>query len=146
MVDFIEKVKISRLPITQEESIHFMANDSINNIPGFFDVHLYIDPKTLKVAGVFAFNYMGLAVRENGDWTPARRAETRLDEFSRFIDYEIDWDIDAEPVSSVPEGEELGEHPVILAYDTDTLTWEMIKKYCILVHDENGENPEATSK
>jgi hypothetical protein len=121
-----------------------MANDSINNAPGFFDVHLYINPKTLKVAGVFAYTYMGLAVRENGDWTPARRAETRLDEFTRFINYKIDWDVDAKPVSTLAEDENLEEHPLIQAYDSNSITWEMIKKYCLLVHDENGENPELS--
>lgn len=118
-----------------------MANQIPENAPGFFDVHLFIDPQDMKVAGMFAYSYFGISVRKDNDWIPAMRDETRLDEFSRFIDYEIDWDVDYKPVSDLADDEELTEHALVLAFDNDEITWEMINKYCVLVHDENGENP-----
>jgi hypothetical protein len=122
-----------------------MANQIPENAPGLFDVHLYINPETLEVEGMFAFTFFGMAVRDNGDWVPVRRDETRLDEFTRFKDYEIDWDVDHEAVKDFPDAE-MEEHPVVLAYDNDSLTWDMIKKYCVLVSDENGRNSEAEAK
>ncbi len=123
-----------------------MANQIPENAPGLFDVHLYINPQTLEVEGLFAFTFMGMAVRDGGDWVPARREETRLNEFTKFIDYEIDWDVDFKAVEDLAEGEELQEHEIVQAYDNNTLTWEMIKKYCVLVSDENGRNPEAANQ
>lgn len=116
------------------------------NAPGLLDVHLYINPETMEVEGVYAYSFMGIAVRDNSDWEPATREETRIDEFTRFINYKIDWSVDYEPASSVPEGEDFPEHEIVEAYDNDTLTWEMVKKYCVLVHDETGRNPEAMGK
>lgn len=123
-----------------------MANQIPENAPGLFDVHLYVNPETLEVEGMFAFTFFGMAIRDNSDWVPVRRAETRLDEFTAFKDYEIDWDVEHENIKDIPDGQELEEHEVVKAYDTDTLTWEMIKKYCVLVSDENGRNPEAANQ
>lgn len=123
-----------------------MPNQIKENAPGLFDVHLYVNPQTLEVEGLFAFTFLGMAVRDGGDWVPVRRAETRLDEFTRFIDYEIDWDVDYKPLKDFPKGEMPPEHDIVLAYDNDTLTWEMIKKYCYLVSDENGRSSEAANQ
>lgn len=117
-----------------------MADQTFNDAPGFFDVHVYIDPETREVAGVYAYSFLGMSVRDNGEWVPAERDETRADEFTRFIDYEIDWNVDYEPVGDNPD-EELPEHQIVEAYDNDTLTWEMLKKYCVLVHDQYGVGP-----
>jgi hypothetical protein len=123
-----------------------MANQIPENAPGLFDVHLYVNPETLEVEGMFAFTFFGMCIRDNSDWVPVRRNETRLDEFTAFKDYEIDWDVDHVSVKDLPEGQDLEEHPVVLAYDTNTLTWDMINKYCVLVSDENGRNPEAANQ
>lgn len=117
-----------------------MNDLSFNDARGFFDVHVYIDPETREVAGVYAYSFFGISVRDNADWVPAERSETRADEFTRFIDYEINWSIDYEPVGDSPSDED-EEHQIIQAYDNDELTWEMIKKYCVLVHDQNGVGP-----
>lgn len=118
-----------------------MPNEMPEHAPGLFDVHLYINPKTLAIEGMFAFTFMGIAERVDRDWLPVTRSETRLDEFTRFIDYEIDWDIGSVPISDVPDGEFPEEHPIVLAFDDNKLTWELIKKFCFLVSDENGQKP-----
>lgn len=117
-----------------------MDDLTFNDSRGFFDVHVYIDPNTREVAGLYAYSFFGMSVRDNGDWVPATRSETRADEFTHFIDYEIDWSVDYEPVGDSPS-DEIQEHQIVEAYDNDTLTWEMIRKYCVLVHDQNGVAP-----
>ena len=118
-----------------------MPNELPQNAPGLFDVHLFIDPETMEVAGMYAYSYFGISERRDSDWIPVSRKESRLDEFTRFIDYGIDWDVDHKPISELADDEELTEHDLVLAFDKDEITWEMIDKFCFLVHDENGERP-----
>ncbi len=123
-----------------------MANQIPENAPGLFDVHLYVNPETLVAEGMFCFDFMGIAVRLDGEWKQALRDETRLNEFTRYKQYMIDWDVDYAPVKDAPEGEMPMEHEIVQAYDNKTLTWDMVKKYCVLVSDENGRNPEAAAQ
>ena len=115
---------------------------SLNDAPGLLEVHAYINPQTNIVEAMYSFNFLGMCERINSEWEPITRNQSRLNEFSRFIDYKIDWDSgeDDSLVSDSDPDEEWPEHEGVEAFDAGALDADAIKKYFILVHDENGEN------
>jgi hypothetical protein len=77
---------------------------------------------------------MGLTVRDSGDWEPVLRSETNIDETASNNIYAIDWTIDDIPNSEADLSVDL-EHPLVEAYDNDTITLDMIKKYCFTIQE-----------
>jgi hypothetical protein len=121
-----------------------MAEPNATYETGLLDVQFFVNPETLEVEGCFAFNFMGVLERTENDWDPVYRDETRLDEFNQFLAYSINWDIEDNPNATAEE--DLEPHVLVEAYDNGTIDLDMIKKYCVLVHDELGENPEALNQ
>ena len=100
--------------------------------PSVIDVQVFVDPETQVVSGMFAFTFLGLTVRHEGDWEPVLRSETNIDEISHHDIYSIDWSVDAIPNSEVDLSVEL-EHELVEAYDNETITLEMIKHFCTVI-------------
>ncbi len=123
-----------------------MAETNPTHETGFVDVQFYVNPETLEVEGCFAYNFLGICERTENDWDPVFRYETRIDEFKSFLAYSIDWEIEKVEIKDLDPNEEWPEHPLVEAYDNKTIDLDMIKKYCYLVHDELGENPEALNQ
>jgi hypothetical protein len=121
-----------------------MAEPNATYETGLIDVKFFVNPETLEVEGCFAFNFLGILERTDADWDPVYRDETRLDEFTAFLAYSLDWEIENNPDATIEES--LEPHPLVVAYDDGTIDLDMIKKYCYLVHDELGENPEALNQ
>jgi len=106
----------------------------IEDFPGLIDVQVFVNPETSEVDGIFAFNFLGLCVRSEGDWEPVLRSETNIDELSSDDIYVLDWSIDDIPISEAdPDDDE--EHPLLEAYDNDTITLDLVKKYCRPIQD-----------
>lgn len=101
----------------------------IQSYPGLLDVQVFVDPKTNEVSGMFAFNFLGLCVRDGGDWEPALRSETNIDEIASHDIYVIDWTIDDIPIGEA-DLDDISEHALIEAYDKETITLEMVKHFC----------------
>jgi hypothetical protein len=104
----------------------------IKDYPGLLDVHVYVNPQTSEIDGIFAFNFLGLCVRSEGDWEPVLRSETNIDEISADDIYLLDWSIDDVPVSEADPDDD-SEHPLFEAFDNDTVTLELVKYYCRLI-------------
>jgi hypothetical protein len=101
----------------------------IKSYPGLIDVQVYVNPQTSEIDGIFALNFLGLCVRSEGDWEPVLRSETNIDEISSDDIYRLDWAIDDVPISEATPDDD-GEHALLEAYDNDTITLDMVKKYC----------------
>jgi hypothetical protein len=97
------------------------------------DVRFYVNPTSLAIEGCYAFNFLGICERIGEDWEPLYRHETRLDEFKSYLTYSIDWSIDDDPNATVEES--LKPHPIVAAFDDDTIGMAMIEKYCRLVEN-----------
>lgn len=100
--------------------------------PALFDVQIFVDPTTKQVSGMFAFTFLGITVRHEGDWEPVLRSETNLDDISHHDIYSIDWTVDDIPNSEADLSVEL-EHDLVLAYDNETITLDMIKHFCTVI-------------
>jgi hypothetical protein len=108
----------------------------MQDLPGLLDVYVYVNPETSEVDGIFAFNFLGLCVRSEGDWEPVLRSETNIDEIASDDIYRVDWMIDDIPASEATEDDD-DEHPLFEAYDNDTITLELIKYYCYPIQQES---------
>ena len=105
----------------------------IKDYPGLLDVHVYVNPQTSEIDGIFALNFLGLCVRSEGDWEPVLRSETNIDEISSDDIYRLDWSIDAVPISEVNLDDDIEEHALLEAFDNDTITLELVKYYCHII-------------
>jgi hypothetical protein len=105
----------------------------IVDYPGLLDVHVYVNPTTSEVDGIFALNFLGLCIRSEGDWEPVLRSETNIDELSSDDIYRLDWSIDDIPVSEASPEDMDEEHPLLEAFDNGTITLKIVKKYCVLI-------------
>jgi hypothetical protein len=101
----------------------------IKNYPGLLDVQVFVNPQTSEVEGIFAFNFLGLCVRSEGDWEPVLRSESNIDEIASDDIYVLDWTVDDITIGEA-DLEEDYEHPLLEAYDNETVTLDMVKKYC----------------
>lgn len=102
----------------------------IKNYPGLLDVQVFVNPETSEVDGIFAFNFLGLCVRSEGDWEPVLRSESNIDEIASDDIYRLDWAVDDVPISEVNLDDDIEEHALLEAYDNGTITLDMVKKYC----------------